>query len=188
MSIEKILDKAKMGDKESLKELVQKFKPLVITRASSIYVKDYDIEDLIQIGFMSVIKAVNMYDAHKHKSFTAYVCCAVKQNFYYLIRQQSRHNYEMSLNKENGDGLESMDLITDHTDLEEDYIKKVLNTKLYACMDKLSAQDRELLLYNYFKNYTLKKYCALKNINYNTASQRKRRILKKLRDMLKKEW
>ena len=74
--IEKVVQ-AKKGDKEALREIIVSFTPFVIKTARGIYVKGCDEDDLIQIGRMSIMKAVSMFDVSKGKGFISYVTNSV---------------------------------------------------------------------------------------------------------------
>ena len=49
--------------------------------ARGIYVKGCEFEDLIQIGRMSIMKAVSMFDVSKGKGFISYVTNSVTKAF-----------------------------------------------------------------------------------------------------------
>ena len=106
--IEKIV-LAKFGDKEAMGEITKMFTPFVIKTARSIYIRSYDIEDLIQIGQVSIIKAVNMFDTDKSNGFTSYVTNAIMRTLYTLIRDNVKKASYCSLNSLNEEGFELID-------------------------------------------------------------------------------
>ena len=181
--IEKIV-LAKSGDKEAMGEIVGKFTPFVIKTAKSIYIKSWDIEDLIQIGQVSIIKAVNMFDTDKSNGFTSYVTNAIMRNFYTLIRDNVKKTSYCSLNSSNEEGSELIDIIASDEDIEEDFIKEEEKRRLTKALNKLLEQEKEIIYWFYFENRTLQDYVNFKGIAYRTAVDRKKRALIKLRTII----
>lgn len=182
--MEKII-KAQQGDEKVLEDIIKKFTPFIIKTARSIYVNGHDLEDLIQIGKISVIKAVNMYDVSREKGFVTYVTNAVTRNFYNLIRARVKEGSFCSLNSVNDEGSELIDSIACGDNLEEDYETKEEKLMLLKALEKLSEKEREVIYWFYFQNKTLEQYAREKGICYRTAVDRKKKALIKLRDFLK---
>lgn len=169
-----LLIKAKEGDKASKEEILMMFKPLVISRANNIYISGYDKSDLIQIGYVSVLKAIDSYDISSD-SFTAYVNNAVRNNFYYLIRGKAKLNYDTDLDEKF--------LSEDNT---EDAAMACIDTdELKDALDKLSDKDKTLIDCLFFKGYNLKECAALLHTSKSTISRRKEKILKRLKWIFK---
>lgn len=183
--IEKII-KAKQGDKEALEYIIKRFTPFIIKTARSIYINGQDIEDLIQIGKISVMKAVDKYDITRGNGFVSYVMSAVTRNFYNLIRSRVRQGTTYSLNSQNSEGFELMDSLQSDFNMEEDYEKSEEKFMLMKVLEKLSKEEGELINWIYFQNKTLEKYAREKDICYKTALNRKKKVLIKLRDFLDK--
>lgn len=170
-----------------MEEVIINFKPFVIKSALSTYIKGYDMEDLIQIGEMSIIKAVNMFDDLKSSSFITYVTNSIKQNFYNLIRKNIRSVSVCSLNSANKEGFEIIDSLVSEENIEDDFIKEEENMDLKRALSLLNEQDKEIIYCFYFQKKTLEQYRKEKGIGYRTAVDRKKRALGKLRKILK-EW
>lgn len=179
--LEELALKAQGGDKKSLEDLIMYFKPYIIKQARCTYVKGYDIEDLIQIGYISLIKAINMYK-HLNKNFEYYALASIKRNFYYLIRKESRHNAEYSMDYETGEGLTFQDGIEGDFNLEEEYLKKETYRKLKKGIKSLNKEEQDVIKWIYFDRKSLKDYAQLKCITYNQGRYNMRKILQKLRE------
>lgn len=180
MLIEKIL-LAKTGDKKAMEEVIKSYTPFVVKSARCTFVKGYDIEDLIQIGQVAIIKAVNMFDVTKSSAFTGYVTNAIARSFYGLIRDNIKENSCCSLNSVNEDGDQFIAAIPAEENIEEELLKKEEKLLLRKALDKLPKEDLELINWFYYENKTLEKYAQFKGISYRTAINRKRRVLKRLR-------
>lgn len=181
MHLEELALKAQGGDKKSLEDLIIYFKPYIIRQARCTYVKGCDIEDLIQIGYISLIKAINMYKPLNRK-FEYYALASIKRNFYYLIRKESRHNAEYSMEFETGPGLTLQDGIEDDFSLEEEYSKKETYKELKKGIKSLNKEEQDMIKWVYFGGRTLKDYTQLKGITYNQGRYKMKQILQKLRE------
>lgn len=184
MNLEELVLKAKNGDNEALVEIINRFKGFIYKTSKEIYINGYDTEDLLQIGYMSLINAVFKFDLNKNKNFTSYVSSAIKNNFYYEIRQKSRYNAESSLNKELDEGIEFIENLVSDENLEEKVLLKEDIYSLYKALKLLSPEERELINYVYFKHGKLKEYSKIKNMNYVTCIKFKEKILKKLKKLM----
>lgn len=122
--IEALVLKAKNGDKSSMDEVLNKFAPFIVKTARSIFIYGMDMNDLIQEGYISVMKAVNNYDFNKNSSFIPYVMNTVKFNYFYSIRQKTRFNSEISMQALIEEGIEFGDTFKDDTNIEGDFIHK----------------------------------------------------------------
>jgi len=98
---------AKQGDSESLTKLLIQFKPFVFKTAKSFNIKNYDEYDLVQIGYISLINAVDKYDTSKH-SFSSYVYTTIKNVMKYTARFNNKHKLTLSINA-SIDGQSSID-------------------------------------------------------------------------------
>ncbi|MCS6112569.1 sigma-70 family RNA polymerase sigma factor, partial [Clostridium botulinum] len=59
--IENLVIEAKRGDDEALLKLMVQFKPFIFKTANSFNIKNYDTFDLVQIGYIALINAVDKY-------------------------------------------------------------------------------------------------------------------------------
>lgn len=169
-----LLIKAKEGDKAAREEILKMFRPLILSCVSRIYVSGMEKSDLIQIGYVSLLKAINNFNISSD-SFTAYVNNSVKNNFYYLIRGKAKLKYDTALDEE---------ILSD--DNTEDMAMASLDIKeLKDALDNLSVYDRTLIDYLFFKGYKLKECAALLHTSKSTLSRRKERILERLKIILK---
>lgn len=185
MDIQQTVIKAKNGDKLSQQEIINKFTPYVIKAAASTYVSGYEMEDLKQIGYISILNAISKYNPDKNSNFTSYVITAIKNNFYYLIRREGKENYVQSLNKMVYEDMEMMDTIIDDYDLEEDYVREDEIKRLKEALKTLTKTEREIIEHAYLKGPgQFSKYCKSKGLNYSTATKRKKTVIKKLVDAI----
>lgn len=184
MHLEELALKAQSGDKKSLEDLIKYFKPYIAKQSHCIYVKGYEMEDLIQIGYVSLIKSIKMYKP-ENKNFNYYALASIKRNFYYLIRQEARHNTEYSMEFKTGEGLTLQDGLEDNFNLEEEYLKKETYKQLKKGIKSLNKEEQDMIKWIYFDGKILKDYAQLKGITYNQGRYKMKQILQKLREGLK---
>lgn len=184
MDLDELVLKAQKGDTFAVEEILKRFKPYIIKLSKTIYINGYDMEDLIQIGCITLIKAIKKYDLSKVNKFVPYATCAIKNNYYYEIRQKSKCNGETSLNQELEDGLQIIDNISSEEDIEGSYIIKEEFVALKLAFSKLSNKDSEILSYVFMNNGKLVDYAKAKNIKYITSVKRKNSALERLKKQL----
>jgi RNA polymerase sporulation-specific sigma factor len=186
MNLEQRVIKAKAGDKESMEEIINMFNPLVIKMATSTFIVGFDFDDLKQIGYLSIIKAVKMVDMNKGGNYTAYIYQAVKRNFYYEIRRKVKDQYVTSINIpcEDGGG-ELGDSIGLDFDLEEDYVKKDELKRLIKIIGSLVGEEKELMEYLLkYQKGGITRYSQDKSVNYTTCIKKRNRIFAKIKKQL----
>jgi len=182
--LDELVAKGKEGDIVAIEELLNNYKYFIIKYASKVYINGYEMDDLIQIGNMSVMKSIGKYTPGKG-NFTAYVTFAIKNNFNYLIRQRARENFTQSLETPVASGLEIKDLLPDETSIEDDYVTKESYEILRNEVGNLSEKLRDVIEFVYLDNLgNLTTYAKTKNIKYTTAMKRKNLALDKLKAMV----
>ncbi|WP_278330508.1 sigma-70 family RNA polymerase sigma factor [Clostridium magnum] len=176
--------RAKAGDKEAMGVVMKRFTGLIAKTARGIYIKGLEFDDLVQIGRLSIIKAVNMFDPSKGKSFTGYVKNAIIKNFYYLIRGTAKTASYCSLNSLNSEGIEIIECLVSEENVEEQIIESEQAAALHRALRELSEKEREIIEWFYIKDKALGQYAEEKGIAYRTAIDRKKRALEKLKNIL----
>lgn len=175
---------AKNQDKDAILFFIEKYQPLIKKYAFKYNLKNYDSDDLIQIGNISIITAINKYDLSKgNEHIDSYIINTIKNGFRNLARSEIKYTSESSLNITVDEDNEIEDLLRDSLDLEEYIINSMMHDLLKTILDTLSHDEHELIRIAYFTpNTTLYRYCLDNNLNY----PKKRRELIALIDKLRK--
>lgn len=175
---------AKNQDKDAILFFIEKYQPLIKKYAFKYNLKNYDNNDLIQIGNISIITAINKYDLTKGGShIDSYIINTIKNGFRNLARGEIKYTAESSLNITVDENSEIEDLISDSLNLEEYIINSMMHDFLKTILATLSHDEHELIRIAYFTpNTTLYRYCLDNNLNY----PKKRRELIALLDKLRK--
>lgn len=184
MNLDQLVKGAKNGDKKATYEILESLKPFIIKTSKTIFIKGYEMEDLIQIGYVTLMKAITNFKCENNNKFLTYAVSAIKNNFYYEIRKRCRQNSEISLNIKNEEDLETIDLLCSNENIEDNLICKEMNKELELALRKLTDEERNLIIYIYFSGNKMKKYAEEHNINYIALAKKKSRILKKLKKLI----
>lgn len=181
------LCKAKNNNKDDILFFIEKYQPLIKKYAFKYKLKNFDTDDLIQTGNISVIRAINKYDLSKgSKSIDSYIINSIKNGFRNLARNQIKYNDESSLNISIDEDIEIEDLISDSFNLEEYIINSNVNDLLKNLLEALPPDEYKLIKIAYLTpNTTLYRYCIDHNLNYPKKRRQLICLLAKLQEVIK---
>nr|WP_312289492.1 sigma-70 family RNA polymerase sigma factor [Clostridium chromiireducens] len=183
--IESNVSNAKLGDPESLTALLIQFKPYIFKIAKTFNIKNYDEYDLVQIGYIALIKAVEKYTEGSN-SFSSYVYTTIKNAMKYTARSNKKHLNTLSINASiDGQSFnEFTELLQSSENLEVDYLEHERILELQRLISNLEPDEFELIFFVYYNNFSLTDYAAKKGISYSKIVRKKNSILDKLGSML----
>ena len=173
---------AKNGNEEDLLKVLKQYKPFIFKTARKYNIKNHDIYDLEQIGYMAVINALAKYRTGSC-TFSTYSYECIKNAFRYTARQNSKHKSELSLNSAVdpfGMNAEYIDCIDSLENLEETILNSEEASEMKKAVSKLPAQEMELIMMVYYRGDTLKDYAEKKGMTYYQASKKKDLVISKL--------
>ncbi len=184
--VEQLVRKAQLGDKQSMEELMKAFENYIYKSAMNVYISGYDHEDLMQIGFMTVMNAVEKYHVSR-SNFVSYVTLAITNNFRCLIRNKAKENAVGSIDADLGEGFSLSDILKDEkVNVEADYINEELVKVLREAIYGLPFKLQDIINYVYIdEKGSFKEYAREREINYNTVIKRKDLAFEKLQRALK---
>lgn len=174
----KLLCQYKNGNTKALKKIIDNFIPLILKESSKWKIKCYDYEDLVQHGYLSVIKACNKYSGNGD-NFIPYCIKTIKNNYKALLKGEIKHHSEIPnefiLNKAN-------DYIFT---LEDEIIAYEKIKELYKALDTLSPNERYIIGSFYIENKAMGEIASTMDKNYNEIRYAKDKAIKKLQRMLR---
>jgi RNA polymerase sporulation-specific sigma factor len=83
-----LIAKAQAGDHEAFTVLLSRYKPLVRSRASSMFIAGSDHEDVVQEGMIGLFKAVRDFDPARGASFRTFASQCVTAQIRNAVRDQ----------------------------------------------------------------------------------------------------
>ena len=156
-SDEALIDRLRDGESSIMDYIMDKYKPLVKSKAKSMYILGADTEDLIQEGMIGLFKAVRDYDCGRDASFYTFAELCISRQMYTAVQasQRKKHwplNSYVSLNSENkeqeGENSGLMDILSTGQggNPEELFLDKERMEYLEGQIEKeLSAFERQVL-------------------------------------------
>ena len=91
---EEILRFAQRGDETAEEFLLEKYKPLVRSRARELYLAGGEQEDLLQEGMLGLFKAIRRYDPAREASFATYARLLISRQIYTAITSSQRQKHQ----------------------------------------------------------------------------------------------
>lgn len=177
--IESLVLRSKNGDSISKEELAKEFRPLILNIVKRTFLHGYDNEDIQNECYRTLFKCLSMYDLERHR-FVAYASNAIKNNINDLIKRvKNRSPIEGSEALTLSDNLEH-NLSSKGDSLEEVLCSESDYELLKIAINSLNKEEKELIIFIFFKNNTVSAYAALKNMPYSTVNRKKAVTLMKL--------
>lgn len=111
-SDEEIIENVREGEASGINELFERYKDVVRSIASTMYLIGGDNDDLIQEGMIGLFKAVQEYDPGRDASFGTFARLCITRQIYSAVKASGRKkhiplNTYVSLYEENQDDDES---------------------------------------------------------------------------------
>lgn len=134
-------------------------------------------EDLYSYGLQALYVADEIFDpALTRRNFKYFATGIIRRAMFGFVRDKISKTY---LNTTYTDDYEVLD------SLEPIHAHMTQNIDLYRAIKTLSARDRELLYYLYYKEYSQIQVAELLNLHPNTILRRRAKIIKKLKEQLR---
>lgn len=169
--LNELVVRAKAGDKVAAESIMDKFRKYIRYFSRKIYVSGYEVEDLEQVGFQSLLKAIIICDLTKY-NFESYAITSIKNNYYSLIRSKVKEGYNISIEEERN-GVKIIDVLNSNENIEESYILKETLKQLKESIDKLSPIEKQIIKDVFFEEKTMKECAEKRKLKYHNVVYRK---------------
>ena len=156
----KYLIRAKTGDEEARNILIEHNLRLVVFLAKKYENTTYDIEDLVSIGSIGLIKGINTYKIDKNIKLATYASRCISNEILMFLRKNKRKKAEVSLEDAlnydaEGNELHLEDILGTDADLvPNEYEKQVDKEILSKEIEDLQDRDKEIMTLRYGLNNT----------------------------------
>ncbi len=185
------------GSKRARDKLVEHNLRLVVYVAKKFEGSGVSIEDLISIGTIGLIKAVNTFDLDKNIKLATYASRCIENEILMYLRKVNHRKLDISLDEPlnidwdgnelllsdvlGSDGLE----INDNLELEDE--RRIL----YECMEELSERERLIMNMRFgmcgYEEKTQKEVADELGISQSYISRLEKRIILKLKREIEKQ-
>jgi len=189
-----MMRRASMGDGTARATMIERNLRLVVYIARKFENTGISIEDLISIGTIGLIKAVNSFDPEKNIKLATYASRCIENEILMVLRKTSRLKLEVSFDEPlntDWDGNEL--LLSDILGTEPDLVSKDLDADvekqmLHTAIETLSSRERYIVGLRYGlgadKEHTQKEVADIMGISQSYISRLEKRIIGKLREEL----
>lgn len=149
------LIKMKSGDADAKNKLIEHNLRLVAHIIKKYYSANASQDDLISIGTIGLIKAVNSFDADKGTRFATYAARCVENEILMHFRAQKKTAQDISINEpidtdSEGNPLTLMDIISTEDEIVEDIYKMSMIKKLTNEVEKIkNPREKTIIILRY---------------------------------------
>lgn len=189
-----LLARLDAGDEAVRQELIEHNLRLVAYIARRFENTGINIEDLISIGTIGLIKSINTYRGDKNIKLATYASRCIENEILMHLRKTSNQKAEVSIDEPLGadwDGNEL--LLSDVLGTEEDVVMKPIEededrTMLYDAISTLSDREREIITLRFgldgHSELTQKEVADRLGISQSYISRLEKRIIVRLKKEL----
>ncbi|MGI6151414.1 MAG: RNA polymerase sporulation sigma factor SigE [Christensenellales bacterium] len=179
------------GDTEIRSALVERNLRLVVYIARKFENTGVPTEDLVSIGAIGLIKAVNTFDPEKRIKLATYASRCIENEILMHLRRTSRLKAEVSLDEPlntdwDGNELLLSDILgTDGTDVFQGIEGEVDRELLASALTRLSERERQIMVLRFGlmgeSERTQKQVADMMGISQSYISRLEKRIILRLR-------
>lgn len=190
------VEKANMGDKDARAKLIEHNLRLVAHIVKKYDSKTDDVDDLISIGTIGLIKGVDSYSKSKNTRLTTYAARCIENEILMNFRNNKKRNKDISINEsvgfdKEGNEISILDILkTPAPDFALDIQKEDNIDDMKKYLSVLNDREKEIITYRYglydTDEITQKEIAKRMGISRSYVSRiEKRALTKMLREFLK---
>ncbi len=186
-----LLIKSREGNMEARDTLIIHNLRLVVYIAKKFESTKINLEDLISIGSMGLIKGVQTFKLEKNIKLATYASRCIENEILMYLRKTYKSRQELSLDEvlsidSEGNEMVLADILASDDDLSLIKIeKKQEREDLYRALNKLRKREREIIILRFglydTKALTQKEVADLLGISQSYISRLEKRIFEKMR-------
>ena len=182
------------GDKVARDKLIEHNLRLVVFLAKKYENTGYDIEDLVSIGSIGLIKGINTYKADKNIKLATYVSRCISNEILMFLRKNKKKKVEVSLEETlnydaEGNTLALEDVLGTDEDIVLENVSKKQDAK-YLASELNMLNDREKLIMtlryglNNTKEYTQKEVATMLGISQSYISRIEKKVIRRIKETI----
>ncbi|HSQ88049.1 RNA polymerase sporulation sigma factor SigE [Romboutsia sp.] len=156
-----------------------------------------DVEDLISIGTIGLIKAVNTFKLNKNIKLATYASRCIENEILMYLRKNNKKKIEVSFDEPLNVDLDGNELLlSDVLGTENDEIYKIIEEEidkdlLVMALDRLSDREKQIMelrfgLTNRGRERTQKEVANMLGISQSYISRLEKKIISRLKKEMKK--
>ena len=187
--------KSQQGDIDAKNKLIEHNLRLVVFLAKKYEGTGYDMEDLVSIGSIGLIKGINTYKIDKNIKLATYASRCIANEILMFLRKNKKRKKEISLedslNYDNeGNELHLEDVLGTDSDLVSDEYEKLVDCKFVSNeINKLTPREKQIMVLRYGLNntesYTQKEVADMLGISQSYISRIEKKVIKNIQELMK---
>ena len=188
----------KLENDDSIKQiLIERNLRLVVYISRKFENTGIDIEDLISIGTIGLIKAVNTFKLNKNIKLATYASRCIENEILMYLRKNNKKKIEVSFDEPLNIDVDGNELLlSDVLGTENDEIYKVIEEEidkdlLVMALDRLSDREKQIMelrfgLTTRGRERTQKEVATMLGISQSYISRLEKKIISRLKKEMKK--
>ena len=191
----KYLEEASKGSNEAKNKLIEHNLRLVVYLSKKYENTKIDLEDLVSIGTIGLIKGINTYKMDKNIKLATYASRCIDNEILMYLRKNKKRNGDVSLEESlsydsEGNELHLEDILGTDPDLVTKELEdNDLKVTLMKEINNLPERDKQImkLRYGLFgkKEITQKELAEKLNISQSYISRIEKKVIKKIKETIK---
>ena len=193
---EKYLELYRNGD-VSAKNILIEHNLRLVAHIAKKYGNDGNLDDLISVGIIGLIKGINTFSAEKNSKLVTYISRCIENEILMVLRSSKKQQNEVSLDEpigvdKEGNNMTFSDILpSDSRDIVEEISLKVDIKRLYECVKEvLNENEIKIISWRYGldnkKRKTQKEVAEILGISRSYVSRIEKKAIKKLKVALLK--
>lgn len=180
------------GDVSARSELIEHNLRLVAHVVKKYYSPNVDSEELISIGTIGLIKAVNSFNNSKSTRFATYAAKCIENEVLMFFRSAKKSARDVYLDEpvdtdKDGNSMSLMDIIAEDDNMVDRIEVMIRSKQLYGFIDEcLDEREKEIICHRYglygLKPLTQREVADKLNISRSYVSRIEKKALEKLKD------
>lgn len=192
---EETLELASFGDEIAKNKLIEHNLRLVVFLAKKYENTNVDLEDLVSIGTIGLIKGINTYKMGKNIKLATYASRCIDNEILMFLRKNKKRKTEISLEDSlsfdaDGNELHLEDVLgTDKDIVPKELEDKIERKLLIEEINKLDERDKKIMILRYglfgHEEVTQKDVADMLGISQSYISRIEKKVIKKLKNIVK---
>ncbi len=180
------------GDASARSELIEHNLRLVAHVVKKYYSPNVDSEELISIGTIGLIKAVNSFNNSKSTRFATYAAKCIENEVLMFFRSAKKSARDVYLDEpvdtdKDGNSMSLMDIIAEDDNMVDRIEVMIHSKQLYGFIEEcLDEREKEIIRHRYglsgLKPLTQREVADKLNISRSYVSRIEKKALEKLKD------
>jgi RNA polymerase sporulation-specific sigma factor len=191
-----LLEQLALNNEDAKTILIERNLRLVVYIAKKFENAGVNVEDLISIGAIGLIKAVNTFNLDKNIKLATYASRCIENEILMYLRRSSRTKSEVSFDEPlnidwDGNELLLSDILGTENDIVYNHIEEEVNRNLLVyALKKLSSREKQIMEMRFGlvsgREMTQKEVADKMGISQSYISRLEKKIIGRLRKEIKK--